>query len=196
MFEVVADCADRPGREKDDTEFRALTPDAEFFLGEIDLVAVEAGKFGNAESGRKEELEDGAVAADAEAISFGCGQEPLDLVVFEEINLALGNAADLDFLCRKRLDIMFGEVFQERPDDDRVIGLSAFLEGDAGTSLFPVQVEAITTDFLGRDVLRLPDISPGEKSPERTAVTVDCPVRTAHLDLEMVEEFLSELFDL
>ena len=97
---------DRPGREENNAEFRAFAADAELFFGEIDLVAVETGEFGNTESGGKQELEDSAVATDADTLAFWGGEEALDLIVLEEVDLALRDASDFDLFSRERLDIV------------------------------------------------------------------------------------------
>ena len=176
MLEIVAESADRSGREEYDAELRTFAADAKFLFGEIDLIPVEAGEFGDTEAGGKEELEDGAVTSGSDIFSLGRGKQPLDLVVFEEIDLPFGNASNLDLFGGKRLDIVLGEVFQKCSDDDRMIGLSAFLQVDTGPGLSAIEIEAVAPDFFGSNIARGANTAPGEESPERPVVTIDRPV--------------------
>ncbi len=101
------------GREEDDAEFGTFTSDAELLFLQIDVVAIETGELGDTEPGREEEFEDGVVAEGFAIISIGSGNESLDFIVFEVVNLTHRGLANLDFLGGNTFDIIFSEEFQE-----------------------------------------------------------------------------------
>ena len=128
VLEVRLERRSRFGREEDDAELGALAADAELFFLQVDVVAIESGQFRDAESGREEELEDGVVAKGFAVISAGSSDEPFDLIVFEVVDLAHRGLADLDFLSGDAFDIVFGEEFQERSEDDDMESLGDLLQ--------------------------------------------------------------------
>ena len=82
--------------DKDGAVFAAFAADDEFAAFEIDGVAIELDKFGDAEAGGEEELDDGAVADGVFVVLVGGVENAGNFVVGEEGDLGFDDFGELD----------------------------------------------------------------------------------------------------
>lgn len=114
-IEVAGEGAFGGRGDEDDAELAAFAAYGELFFLEIDMLPVERGELGDAEAGRKQELEYGPIAEIAQCRALGGQDNTLDLIGVKEVDLASRRVSNLDFFSRERLDILPGEEFEERP---------------------------------------------------------------------------------
>lgn len=175
------------GREEDDAELGTLTSDAELFFLQIDVVAIETGEFGDTESGREEEFEDGVVTEGFVIIPIGSGDESLDLIVFEVVNLTHRGFANLDFLGGNTFDIIFSEEFQERSEDDDMESLGNLLEILSSTVLGSIEENPVLANLFQGDIAWIFCSRPSQELFQGAVIVGEGAWRTVKLDLEMFE---------
>lgn len=174
MVKIAGKGALGGGGDKDDTELASFAAYGEFFLLEIDMLTVERGKLGDAEAGRKEELEYGSITEIAQSRALGGKDDPLDFIRIEKIDLAGRRVPHLYFFGREGLDVLFGEEFEEGTQDDSVVALSILLEGGSIPSGASIEGDAIVPYGIERDVLRFLDSGGADELVEAAAVALKC----------------------
>ena len=152
------------------------------------MVAVETGQFGNAQSGRKQEFQDGFVAEGLEALAHGCLHQLLYLREFEKVNLAVGGFSDLDLFGSQRQNILLGQVFEKGAQDDRLVSLGILFERTAAPVSLAVEIDPVLPDFFSRNIFRDMEVAPSKKGFKRATIAFNSAGRPIHLDLEVVKE--------
>lgn len=175
-------------RDKDDAELAAFAADAEFFFVEVDVFSVEADEFGYPQPGRKKEFENGPVPEEFDIRPAGGKHQTLHLREFQEINLAIRSFPDLDLFGSEGENVLFGQVLEECPQHDGLVGLGIFFQGAAAPVFFAVQIEAVFVYFISSDIGRGLEFAPGKKGAEHPIIALDRPPRAVHLDFEVLEK--------
>ena len=195
MLEIRLERRSRFGREEDDAELGAFPSDAELFFFQVDVVAIEAGEFGDTESGREEELENGVVAEGFAIIPTSSGNEPLNLIVFEVVDLSHRGLADLDFLSGDTFDIIFGEEFQERSEDDDMESLGNLLQILSSAVFGSIEENPVFADLFQGDVRGILGSRPSQELFEGAVIVREGAWGTVKLDLEVFEVALYEFLE-
>lgn len=126
---------------------------------------------------------------------MGGEDDAFDLVGIEEVDLAGRRMPDLYLFGGEGLDILSGEEFEERPQDDGVVALGVPLEGISAPGGTSVEREAIFSYGIERNVGRLLDPGRADELVETAAIALYSPERTTHFDLEVFEEALGIFLD-
>lgn len=174
-IEVAGEGAFGGRGDEDDAELTAFAAYGELFFLEIDMLPVEGGELGDTKAGRKQELEYGPIAEIAQRRALGGQDDTLDLVGIEEVDLAGRCVSDLDLFGREGLDILPGEEFEERPQDDGVITLGVPLEGVSAPGGTAIERDTVFPYGIERDVFRLFDPGRADELVETAAVALDGP---------------------
>lgn len=186
--------------------FVAFATDDKFATFEIDGIAIEAAEFGNTETTREEEFDDGAVA---EAGLIGCAvvtgggnflEEAFDFVEVKEGDLFFGGARKVDEAGVEGIDATASEIFEEAAECDEMISL-----GQGGEVLLlvvvveAVELEAEAAEELGGDVfgfeVAIFKVFAGEfkEAGEIEGVVVDGATGATFFDFEGFEEVGDEV---
>src|SRR3989338_10810958 len=152
------------------------------------MVAVETGQFGNAQSGRKQEFQDGFVAEELEALAHGRFHQTLYLCEFEKVNLAVGSFSDLDLFGSQRQNILLGQGFEKGAQDDRLVSLGILFERTAAPVSLAVEIEPVLPDFFRRHIFNNIYVTPSKKGSKRATIAFNSAGRPVHLDFEMIKE--------
>lgn len=202
--EIFADTVGSSLGDENWAVFLAFTTDDKFATVEVDGVAIEIDKLGDAEPARKEELDDSAVAETGFGIVGDGVEQVFDFVVMKEGDLLFDGAREVDEGRVERFDIATGEVFEKTAEGDEMISLSDGLEVFSAGVVDFVTIEAeaeLAEDFgveLGRLKIRIAkDVGENIVGAEKVeAVIFDGFFRTTALDFEMFEKIVDELLDI
>lgn len=101
----------------------------------------------------------------------------------------------LDFFGGKRLDILFGEEFEEGSQDNGVIALRILLEGIPVLSLAAIEGETVGPKDIKSDVFWSLDIHLADELSEASAIAIDSTSGPIHFNFEMFEELFGVCFE-
>ena len=150
--EVILDALGGGFGNEDWAVFAALAADDELAAVEVDGVAVELDEFGDAETAREKQLDNGAVAQAGLGREVDGVEEILDFVVMKESDLLADDVGELDEARVETRDATLGEILQKAAKGDEMVSLSDGFEILAVTVGLAVESEAELADQLKRDV--------------------------------------------
>ncbi len=148
--EIITDFVGGRLGNKDRTVFAAFAANHEFATFEIDAVAVEVSKFGDAKARAEQELDDSSVTESSFGICTGGVEEAFYFVEMEKGHLFFDGAREIDESGVEALDFSTREVLEKAAEGDEVIGL-----GESGEFLMvfvfvAIEPETITAEkFFG-----------------------------------------------
>lgn len=152
--EIILDAFGGGFGDENRAVFLAFAADDKLAAVEVDAIAVELDKFGDAEAAGEEEFDNGAVAE----AGFGAGvdgvEKVFDFVVMKEGDLLADDVGEFDEGGVEGFDAAFGEVFEEAAEGDEVIRLSDDFEVFAVLVGFAVELEAEFAEKLLSNVDR------------------------------------------
>lgn len=110
--------------------------------------------------------------------------------------MAVRNLSYFYLFCWQGFYIVFGQIFQEGPDDDSMVGLGILLQGLSAAILLAIEVKPVIPYEAWSDVGRVPEAFFLEKVFQNKLVIIEGAARTVHFYLQMLEELFREPLDL
>ena len=153
IFDVVS------GRLGDEnrTVFAAFATYNKFATLEVDIPAIQAAKLGNAETARKEQFNDRAVAelVFGSFVAFVDGiDDALDLIKLKKVDLRAVSLWQLNQRRIERGNVAFSKIFQKTADGDKVVTLGRGGEMFTAVVFETVKLQAEFAETLRSDIAR------------------------------------------
>lgn len=182
--------------DKNEADFVALASYAHFATRGVDLCAVERDKFGNAQSGGKQEFQDGTVAKRSQRVAPGRFKKTLCFLSREKFYRAFGEFGNGEFFRREGGDVAKGEEFEEGSQGDNGVGLRGERERLAISSRATIECFSVVGNGGNGNVFDGLDVFGDKKIAQRMVVVTQCELTPPFFEFEEVEKFLQGLLDM
>ncbi len=145
-------------RKKNNTWLSALTSHHKLASFEIDLCAIQRGKFGDAEAGGVERFQNSNVTKATDVAWIGLFKDAFELFTREILDGSFRNFRELDFFCGEGDDVVFCQVFEKCTQGDNVIVLRFYGEEFIALLLSllfigeSIQIESILLNHIERNI--------------------------------------------